>query len=181
MPQQFAQNPLNQFEPEKLSVGWPWRLLSVSFIIFLIILLTYFGLVIGYEPYLNSRIEQKETEINNLAQTVSNEDRDKFIGFYSKLDNLKNILDNHIFSSKIFPQLERITNKKVYYSGVSLKIPTREFEVDGVAENYGVLGEQLESFAQLSEVERYILNQSRIEEGAVRFKATLIFKDALFK
>ena len=91
MPQQFAQNPLNQFEPEKLSVGWPWRLLSVSFIVFFIALLTYFGLVVGYEPYLNSRIEQKETEINNLAQTVSNEDRDKFIGFYSKLDNLKNI------------------------------------------------------------------------------------------
>ncbi|MEK9170109.1 MAG: hypothetical protein AAB674_00485 [Patescibacteria group bacterium] len=181
MPQQFAQNPLNQFEPEKLPVGWPWRLFSASFVVFLTALLIYLGLVVGYEPYLNSRIQQKEAEIQNLAQTVSNEDRDKFIGFYSKLDNLKNILDSHVFSSKIFPQLEKITNQKVFYSGASLKVSARELQVDGVAENYGVLGEQLESFSQLKEVERYILDQSRAEEGVVRFKATLILKDTLIK
>ena len=181
MPQQFAQNPLNQFESEQLPVGWPWRLLSVSFIIFLVAILTYFGLAVGYSPYLNSRIEKKEAEIDQLAQSVSKEDRDKFIGFYSQLSNLKDLLDNHIFTSRIFPQLEKITNKKVYFIVANLKAQTNELELEGIADNYGILGEQLEAFNQLEGVSSYILNQSRVEEGAVRFKATLKLKNQILR
>lgn len=181
MPQQFVKNPFDQFEPEKLPVGWPWRLLSVALILFLGSIFVYFGLVFGYGPYLESQIKKADNEIQALTDTVSKEDQEKFIQFYSQLSNLKSLLDGHIFSSNIFPQLEKITNKKVYYSAVNIKIEGRVMELDGVADSYAVLGEQLEAFNQTKEISRYILNQSQAEEGVVRFKVTLYLNDSLIK
>ena len=181
MPQQFIQNPLNQFELERLPVGWPWRFLATAFFIFLSSLLIYFGLVFGYEPYLNSQIQSEDKELDQLAQTVSKEDREKFTQFYSQLVNLQNLLGNHIAASKAFPILERITSHKVYYRSVDLKIPERQLELDGIAESYEVLGEQLESFNQAAEMENSLVNQSQLVNQAVQFKATLLLKDNVLK
>jgi len=181
MPQQFVKNPMDQFEPEKLPVGWPWRLLSVASILFLGSIFVYFGLVFGYGPYLESQIEKADAEIQTLTDAISKEDQEKFIQFYSQLSNLKSLLDGHIFSSKIFPQLEKITNKKVYFNAASIKVESKIMELDGVADSYAVLGEQLEAFNQTKEISRYILNQSQTEEGVVRFKATLYLNDSIIK
>jgi hypothetical protein len=181
LPQQFIKNPLEQFESEKLAVGWPWRLFTISLIIFGVILFVYFGLIIGYEPYLQSKIQEKDGELNQLAQIVSKEDQEKFIGFYSQLTNLKTLLEKHIAVSKLFPLLERITNQKVYFSGANLKTLERELELEGFAESYGILGEQLESFDQTKEISNYILDQSHLSEGKVQFKVKLKLKDDVIK
>ena len=181
MPQQFVQNPLEQFEPERLPVGWPWRFFSVSLIIFSATLLLYLGLVFGYKPFLNSSIQKKDAEISKISQTVTKEDQEQFIKFYSQLANLKLLLDNHSVSSKVFPALEQMTNKKVFYKSANLKVPERELELDGVAESYGVLSEQLEAFNKSDGVERFILGQSQAGESGVQFKATLKLKANLLK
>lgn len=180
-PRQFTQNPLNQFESENLPVGWPWRFFSASLIIFFAVLLVYLGLVFGYQPYLRSQIQEMDNQINQLLGTVSKEDQENFTQFYSQLVNLKSLLDNHAESSKLFPLLEKITNKKVYYTNLNLRIPERELELEGLTESYAVLGEQLESFNQSNEIDRYLLNQSQLSGNLVQFKATLKLKAGLLK
>ena len=181
MPQQFVQNPLEQFEPEKLPVGWPWRFFSVSLIIFSATLLLYLGLAFGYKPFLNSSIKEKDDEMGKLSQTVNKQDQEQFIKFYSQLANLKILLDSHSVSSKVFSALEQMTNQKVFYKSANLKVPERELELDSVAESYGVLSEQLEAFNKSGGVERLTLGQSQAGEGGVQFKATLKLKADLFK
>ena len=181
MPRPFAQNSLEQFEPESLPVGWPWRFFSVSLIIFSATLLVYLGLVFGYKPFLNSNIQTIDAEIGKLSQTVTKEDQEQFIKFYSQLTNLKLLLDNHSVSSKVFSALEQMTNQKVFYRSATLKIPEQELELDGVAESYGVLSEQLEAFTQSGGVERFILSQSQTGEGGAQFKAILKLKAVLLK
>lgn len=181
MPSQFNHNPLNQFESENLPVGWPWRFFSVSLIIFLAATLFFFGLSLGYEPYLNSKIREMDANIDQLLGIISREDQEKFAQFYSQLANLKTILDDHILSSKIFPLLEKITNQKVYYNNLNLRVPERELELEGFADSYGVLGEQLEAFDQAPEIERYLMNQSQANGNLVQFKATLKFKSDFLK
>jgi len=181
MPQQFKQNPLEQFESENLSVGWPWRFFSVALIIFSAALLVYLGLIFGYQPYLRSQLQETDNQINQLLGTVSKEDQENFIRFYSQLVNLKNLLDNHIESSKLFPLVEKITNKKIYYNNFNLRVPERELELEGRAESYAVLGEQLESFNQSEEIERYLLNQSQLSGNLVQFKVTLKLKAGVLK
>lgn len=181
MPPQFTQNPLNQFESENLPVGWPWRFFSVSLIIFLAAVLVFVGLSLGYEPYLNSQIRETDAKIDQLLGIVPKEDQEKFAQFYSQLANLKSILDEHILSSKIFSWLEKITNQKVYYNNLNLRVPEKELELEGFADSYGVLGEQLEAFDQAPEIERYLMNQSQTSGNLVQFKATLKLKDAVLK
>lgn len=173
MPQQFVQNPMNQFEAENLPVGWPWRFFMVSFIIFLMSILVYLGLVFGYEPYLAGQIAQKDTEIEQRAATVSKEDQDRFIQIYSKVINIKSLIDNHLFSSNVLLMLEKATHPKIYYTGLSLKMLDRELELDGAAESFSALSEQLEAFAQTKGVERYSLTQSQLSGDTVQFKVSL--------
>lgn len=181
MPQRLPQKLLNQYEPENLPVGWPWRFFSISLVIFLSALLVFLGLKFGYRLYLNSRIQKADASINQLLDTVSKADQEKFANFYFQLVNLKNILDSHILSSKIFPFLEKITNQKVYYSSLNLRVSEKELELEGLADSYGVLGEQLEAIKQSAEVENYTLNQSQFGDNLVRFKATLKLKDVVLK
>ena len=157
MPQQFTQNPLNQFESENLPVGWPWQFFSVSLIIFLTSLLIFLGLTLGYGPYLRSQILETDDKINQLLETVSKKDQERFAQFYSQLVNLKNLLDNHILSSKVLPWLEKITNQKVYYTNATIKVPEHKLELEGIAESYGVLGEQLEAFNQTEGISHLLL------------------------
>lgn len=181
MPKQLTQNPLEQFEPERLPVGWPWRLFSVSFIIFLAVLLVYFGLVFGYEPFLRSQIEKKDAEIAELGKAVRKEDQENFSKFYSKLLNLQNLLSSHAIPSKLFPFLERATHPRVYYAGANLKVPERELQLDGIADSYGSLGEQLAVFDRSADVERLVMNQSQLGSGGVQFRLTLKLKNELLK
>ena len=116
-----------------------------------------------------------------FLQRLSKGSPQKFTQFYSQLVNLQNLLGNHIAASKAFPILERITSHKVYYRSVDLKIPERQLELDGIAESYEVLGEQLESFNQAAEMENSLVNQSQLVNQAVQFKATLLLKDNVLK
>ena len=180
MPQQFVQNPMNQFESENLPVGWPWRFFMVSFVVFLSTILIYLGLVFGFEPFLSKQIEQKDQEIAQRGAAVSKEDQDKFIQIYSKVINIKSLVDNHIFSSNALLLLERVTHPRVYFTGMGMKVSDREVELDGVAGSFSALSEQLEAFAQTKGIERYSLTQSQLNGDLVQFKASLkLSKDIL--
>ncbi|NCN53159.1 hypothetical protein GW950_01705 [Candidatus Wolfebacteria bacterium] len=178
---QINQNQFNQYESENLAVGWPWRLLSASFLLFLVSILTYFGLIVGYLPYLEKQIQEIDIEIGSLASSISKEDQQKFISFYSQLNNIKSLLDVHVLTSNVFPKLESVTNSQVYFTGATLKTDNHSLELSGVAEDYGVLGEQLEAFNQSPEISRYILTQSQIEDEIVRFHVTLVLDQELLK
>lgn len=182
MPQQFVQNPLEQFETESLPIGWPWRFLAVSFIIFSATAFVYAGMVFGYEPYLNNKIAEQDQAIGQLAESVSADERDQFARFYSQIVNLKNLLDNHVAGSTVFPFLESVTNKRVYYTAANLKTAERGLELDGVAADYQVLSEQLESFKRSSLVSGYSLNQSQLSSDSnVQFKVVVKLKEAALK
>ena len=181
MPQQFLQNPLNQFEPERLPVGWPWRIFIFSGGLFTLAVLTYFGLVFGYKPFLESRISELDGELNKLAGVTSVEEREEFARAYSRLANAKGLLQSHTAAHKIFPLLERITNQRVNYSTGKLAASGRELELGGFAQSYLALSEQLEAFKQATEIESYLLDQSQKNEDSVQFKVTLKLKENALK
>lgn len=169
------------FRSEKLPIGAPARLLTVSFLFMLVALLSYFGLTFGYQPFLNSRIKNTDQKLQQLSGTVSKSDQEKFIQFYSQLVNFRKILDSHISLSGLFPTLEKLTNQKVFYSGADLKIKEKQLVLEGVAVSYAVLSEQLTAFGNDPAVEKYFLNQSQFSDGKVQFKATLTLKEEMFK
>lgn len=178
---QYSQNVSEQImKSDKLGTGLPWRLLVFSLFVFLLSLLAYFGLSIGYTSYLNSQISAKEQEIGQLTKKVSPEAQSVFVDFYSRLANYRNLLSKHIYTDKLFPMLERVTNSSVYYNNFDLDISNQRMVLSGLAADYEILGRQLYLFDQESMVQAYILNQSRVVEGLVNFQITLILSPKLF-
>ncbi len=164
---------------ERLPVGWPWRLLLFSIIVFGATIAGYLGITLGYKPYLNSQIKTLDSKVANLTQTVGEEQQKNLVSLYSQLTNIQNLLNSHVAASKVFDLLEKNTQPQVYYLSLNFSLAGRDMQLDGSAPNYGVLAQQLEVFKQIPEIEKISLGDSVVvDDGTVHFSLRLIFKPA---
>ena len=178
---QYYQNTLaEKLGPEKISVGWPWRLFSFSFLVVLAATVIFVGLSFGYKNFLEARIIKVDAEIEQLSQSVSQDQQEKLIRFYSQLANLQTLLNKHAIASNIFSVVERNTNQRVYYNVSELKMGDRRMILEGVAASYQIFAQQLEAFSRLPEVERVTVNESYLSDGQIVFRLFLIFTDKIF-
>jgi len=167
---------------EKLSVGWPWRLLSFAIIVFGLTAATYLGMSFGYKPYLNSRIKELDSRITNLTQQIDATQQENLISFYSQLVNVKELLNSHPAISKIFDFLEKNVHNQVYYVFLNLSLNEKSIKIEGIAPDYHTLVKQLELFQRAPEIEKLFLEDSRaLEGGETRFSIRLIFKSEMVK
>ncbi|MDD5547551.1 MAG: hypothetical protein PHN74_01430 [Candidatus Pacebacteria bacterium] len=178
---QFNQNISEQFKAETLSVGWPWRLFIFSIAACLVVVAGYAGLRFGYQEILKSSISNTDKQLTKLSESVTQKDEEGLIISYSQLINLKKVLDNHVFSSKIFPLLERDTHARVYYNDFNLKATEEKLILSGVANSFKTLSEQLAAFDNDPLITSYMLEESSVNEGSVNFRVSLILADNLFK
>ncbi|PIP46673.1 MAG: hypothetical protein COX15_00010 [Candidatus Colwellbacteria bacterium CG23_combo_of_CG06-09_8_20_14_all_42_19] len=174
---QYTRSVNDQFLRNNLTVGWPWRMLIFTVVIFLIALLSYLGLAFGYKPYLQSSIAEVESELNSLSLQVESESQKKFIQFYSQVANLKTILNKHVAASKLFPLLEAQTHQKVVYSSVNVLVQEKTLKIEGLAESYEVLAAQLALYGQAPWVEKVILDNSSLADKKIKFSARIIIKN----
>ena len=179
---QYSQNASDQImKTGSIGSGLPWRLLIFSIFVFFLAILTYVALSFGYSGYLESQITTKDQEISDLAKKITPESQSAFIDFYSRLSNYKNISDNHILNTKIFPILEKDTIPSVYYTSADLSVTNLTLVLSGSALDFDSLSQQLYLYDQEPLVESYILNQSRAVEGLVNFRVTLNLSPKLFQ
>jgi len=173
-------SPAEKFAGEKATVGLPWRLLIFSIFIFVLALIVYFGLSLGYQSYLNSQSADLDQEINQLGSEVSQSDQQRFIQFYSQLVNLKEVLDAHPFAANIFTFLERNTHTAVYYYNAEAFVKDRVLKLKGRGSSVQSVIEQLSVFDKSPEVAKAILTELNTQKGAPEFSLTLYFSDSFF-
>lgn len=180
MPDTTQQQPktLNeQFVAEPISVGLPWRLLIFSVVIFALSLLIYFGFSVGYESYLNSRSDDLDKQLNQLSESISQQDQQKFIGFYSQIMNLKSVLGQHIFSSNTFSFLEKNTLPQTFYNEAKFKADISGLELQGRTASLQTLAQQLAQFEQAPEIQTAILKSTNFNQsGTVDFTISITFQ-----
>lgn len=177
--------PLNEniaerfLKPEKLAVGWPWRLfLFAAFALFLALAVN-FGLKYGFGSFLNLELEKLDKTIRESGNEISETQQENFINFHSQLINLRHLLDNHLKSSNVFSFLEQKTNQGVYYEGAVLAAPERQLRLEGIAKSYENLAQQIIAFEQSLETEKVVLEGSQAAERSVRFNIRLNIKPSL--
>ena len=180
---QYSQNVSDQImKSDGIGAGSPWRLLAFSIFLFSLSLLSYLALNFGYAAYLNTQISNTEEETKALTLKISTDSQNKFIDVYSRLSNFKNLLAGHIYSTKTFPLLEKITYPSVYYNNAELSVDDRRLILSGIAANFDALSRQLKLYDdEKTSIEAYILNQSRIVENQVSFRVTLLLSPKLFQ
>ena len=179
---QYAQGFEEKVRRENLPVGWPWRLLLITGGLFAAAFLGYFGMAFGYSAYLTSRIADLDKEIADLAKVIPESERQSFVGFYSQITNIQDILKTRAAASQFLAFFESNSVKKIRYASFVLAAPENYLKLEGNAESYGVLAQQLEAFRRVPVVERVVLDSSILEEGGtVKFAIGVYFKKGAVK
>ena len=180
MPQYNQNASEHMMSSSKNGANLPWRLLAFSSFIFLLSILSFFALSIGYSSYLNSQIDYIDNGIQVLTEEISPESQSVFLNFYPRLSNFLNLSNEHIYTNKVLPLLEKITSPNIYYSNFDLNIPDNQLVLSGLAKDFSSLSAQLYLYDRNQMISNYILNQSRLIEDVVSFRITLFLSPELF-
>ena len=166
---------------EILPSGIPRKFLTFSFFLFLATLLIYFGLSVGYKSFLNSEISGLEENIDELRFQTSAEQQENLVIFFSQVNNMQEILDNHVIVSNLFPILEASTHSRVVYTGMDVFVVERKIVIEGIAESFDALVSQLTIYETVAQIERAVLESAERSGSVVSFKVSLTVVPELFE
>lgn len=162
------------------------KLGGVVLILFILSLLLYGGLLL-YQNRVNKNIDTIKEEISILEQeinqTADKETKEGIIALDENLDILKLLFENHLYWSKLFSKIEKLTVPEAYFS--EAKISFLEDKVNlifsGNVLSYTILAKQMISFQEESSVENVkVSGISLSNEGGINFDLEIIFsKDIL--
>jgi len=126
-------------------------LLIFSIGVLVFVVLVYFGITIGYEPYLNSQISTLQQKIVTAGKSISADQQSSILNFYSEISNLQTLLKNHVVFSPFLSWLENNTETNVYYSSIVFSSGTQvSLTVD--AKTQADLDQQLSIFESSPQV-----------------------------
>jgi|GEM_PF-1118697 len=133
-------------------------------------------LIVGYFvfSFLDKRVNQKIKETKELiAQTRNSSEiqtEEDIKTYEKKLNSFSFILDKHSFPSKVFPLLERDTLPRVYFTKFDLNPENLTLNLDGVTDNFQILGEQILVFRRDPLIRNVSLRDISIKSiGMVQF------------
>jgi hypothetical protein len=156
------------------SVGWPWKLMLFSLLLFALAVVLYGGAIFGYIPYLKSQISELDNNISQLKRDIDSETRSRFLDLYSQISGIQKLLKEHVKTSRLFALLEANTNTKVKYDRVRINTDQLKIDIDGSAATYEHLAQQLEAFRRNPNISRINLKESHVGEGGmIAFSLTL--------
>ncbi len=161
--------------------GVPWKIFLFSVILLSTAVAGYVGVRAGYEPFVAGKLDTVNAGLKSLAEAVPEKDQANLFRFYSQIVNLKGLLDKHVVASKVPAFLEKTTNAKVVYTNLGIDAVRHVVTLEGLTDRYETLGEQLEAVRQSSDVESYLLNESRTTEGRVRFRISATLRPEIFR
>lgn len=175
----------NQSELEKIALrkrpsssGTMWRLLMFSFVIFFGVIASYVGIEFGYKNFLENQKDKASNEASSLITGVSKEQQMAVVNFYSRLSNMKGLLDNHLYFSNFLDFLENKTSPNVYLEDVSFFVKENKVKANGVARTFLDLSRQMEGWSKAEGVSEVVLDSSKsIGGGRVSFTALFNFSE----
>ena len=158
----------------RLPVGLPWQLLVFSFAILGLTLVSYFGIIFGYEPYLNSQISETNAQIKESEKIINNEQQKNLTDIYSQLTNIRGLLNSHVITSTLFDELEKSTYPQIYYTNLILSLSEKKIELRGVSQDYTTLVKQLNFFKASQLFGNVLLDNAKSIDGGITFSIRVV-------
>ena len=127
--------------------------LALSLIVLMIVILTSLGLW-GYQ---SSLTKEKETLAKQIEDLTNQRDLDleaNFIDLKQKIENLKNILQTHIYPSQVFNMLEELTLPQVQFVTLSADLSQAKLALSAETIDYQTLAKQVFVFEQDWRIEK---------------------------
>jgi len=162
--------------------GLMWRLLTFSFVVFFVMVASFMGLEFGYTAVLKNKNKNYIAQSMELESSIPEDQREKIVDFYSRLSNMKRLLDSHVRATNFFGFLEDNTDSGVYFTESFFSVDKGEVVLAGLARDYAELSRQLEKLRLSEQVSNLVLDSAvRSQNGLVSFEVTFIISKSLFK
>lgn len=176
----ISQSPIERqlLKKEEIRVGTPWRLLTIAFLTFGISVAIYLGMAFGLQPYLNNRIDNLDSQLQQMANSVSDAQIQGFLTLYSQMVNTNNVLKDRKSPSQLFDFIEKNTLKNIYFTNLSLDYSANTVRVEGKTPDFEILAEQLGVFKNDPSVAKVALSGASLSQdksGGVKFAAQIDF------
>ena len=131
---------------EELQVGWPWRIMVFSAMVFITTAGIFLGVEFGFKTYIKSQITQVDSQIDELTRSIPEDQQKSFLIFSAQANNIQKVLNDRYNTPSIFDFLEKNTIKNVFYKGVTFDAKELTVNIDGVAPDFNILAQQMEIF-----------------------------------
>lgn len=137
-----------------------WLALTVGFL--LLVILIYFGLA-GYKSNL---IEERGNLEERLVQLTNQRDLEieaNFMELKTGIEDLRKVLENRLYSSKIFELLEEITLPQVQFTDLDADLSQAKLILKAEAVDYLTLAKQVVVFEQDLRIKKVDLSEVGLE------------------
>lgn len=125
----------------------------------------------GLEEVLNS---EKTSEMSKMEQEI--------LLWQKKIRDFGDLLSGHLFPSRAFDYLGKITHPKVWFSKAGLNSDEARLELDGEAENFLVFSQQLLVLKRDPQIKSFVPSSLKIgKKGKINFSLTLYLDPQLLK
>lgn len=147
-------------------------------------MLLYLGLAI-YQNRLEkniARVEQQGIAVNAETGKIE-KDRLKALSLQRSVNNLEVLLDNHIFWTPVFQELEKYTYKQARYDTLQVQYGDSKLIISGVIPSYTDLGKLILGLRKSQNVRDVTLQGTALSEGGeagYTFNMEVFFDPRLF-
>jgi len=162
----------------------PSRLVNFLFSFSLILILGLLGgyLFLGIQT---SSLQDKKQELQREIEKIISEReelKEDILRSQDKIEDFKEVFQNHKFASRFFDFLESSCHAKVQFTSLNLGAESSVANLTGKTENFKTLGEQLLVFKGDKNIKGLeVSNISLDQDGKVRFNLTFNFASSLLK
>lgn len=159
----------------------------IIFVLFVICLLVYAGIYSYNTFFLKKQLdvaEKKNAEIQDMiAKSVTPEDSLAVIAAIAKGKSIQPILSAHVYGSKIYELLEKVTIRSVSYNKFTEKDnedKTISVSINGETDSFSSLAKQLIIFKKTKEVKEIIFMEASMgKSGKISFSFVLVLDSNL--
>ena len=119
-----------------------------------------------------------ESEINRSSENVNAAQ-----SVQKRLTNLRVLLDNHVFWSQVFNELEKYTYKPIVYSTLEADVINGQFRISGLSSSYTDLGKLILGLRQspnVTDVTLQSTSRGREQQSGYFFNLEISFDPKLF-
>jgi hypothetical protein len=160
---------------------WQNFLFYFSFVLLISSALGYFALgrFIARERVVLGELDEVLTRERTAEETAL---ENRVFDYQKKIEDFSQLINEHLYSSKIFPFFENISHPKVWFSKFGLDFTSYELVVLGEAESFSALSQQIQILEKEPLIKGVSLSGLSIgREGIVEFAISFYLDSKIFK
>ncbi|MBI5421486.1 MAG: hypothetical protein HZA35_04235 [Parcubacteria group bacterium] len=139
----------------------------------------YAAMQYWYIPKITEDTTSIISDVKKLSDEIDKDKRDQVLRTYSQVLNIKKLLGNHVYASKLFTWLEKNTHKGVFIDTITISIPRDTLDILGKAQDKDSVAEQVSVFESLPEVKSVKLSEVQLQTSPAGFHILITLKPGL--